>query len=264
MPVKTWSFTRVTAADILSAAKTIGDTDKVQYVDETAMWLPAADYLEWARHGMTMNTPMGNDIAVCYAKRSVCRYIDQQVRVNNLDTFAGRSYPDKIEVLSEVGISVPEIVHELVIDPRNDIEHSYGPADTAQASRAVDLADLLLRATIREASTTRLVSLGWNIGIAWRSDEDAARLGPFKDASFGSDPMLLVDPTTRPPRIMILLPKDDEVLWASTDEFNKEGIVQFAKLMKQRREKTVTGLVYNWSCDLIALDAMLSFLGLKT
>ena len=46
------------------------------YHDPIPHWVPAADYLDWARRGLKQDDLHGRDAAVCYAKRAVCRFID--------------------------------------------------------------------------------------------------------------------------------------------------------------------------------------------
>ena len=85
-----------------------------------------------------MANQMGYDLAVCYAKRAVCRLIDSLIHHNHLRKWMRSNYPPKIAMLKQVGIEVKSVVRELIIDSRNDIEHSYSTPTESQARHAVD------------------------------------------------------------------------------------------------------------------------------
>src|SRR5206468_2529924 len=84
---------------------------------------------------------------------------------NWLHVFASRnqSYPVRIEALTQIGIRIPSIVRDLVIEPRNILEHTYELPSKRQAQHALDVADLMLRATDSEDSRGIIVALNWRV-----------------------------------------------------------------------------------------------------
>jgi hypothetical protein len=132
---KKWKMIRKHPEDVIGAARTMGEGEIRLYHDPIPHWVPAAEYLGWARRGLRQDDLHGRDSAVCYAKRAVCRCIDGLMVCNHLGAFLGRGYKDKIEFLSKTDLPIPAIVHELVINQRNDIEHNYQPATAVQAKQ---------------------------------------------------------------------------------------------------------------------------------
>ena len=113
-------------------------------MDLVPQWNRAEEYVTWARTALGMASPLGQDAAVCYAKRAVCRLIDSLMLYNHLQRWAGDNYPSKIEMLEKIGIEIKSVIYELVIDSRNDIEHNYSGATEKQARHAVELAEMAI------------------------------------------------------------------------------------------------------------------------
>jgi hypothetical protein len=164
-----WDWTRetVTPEDILDAAKTMPATDKRIVMNLTRGWVAATRYLEWACAALQRGGDDGWDTASSLAKRAVCRRIDGILANNHLGCFHGNNYKKKAEYLAE--LKIPGLlVRNLVIDPRNDIEHAYELATEDQARNACEVAELFLRSTTAEADLPATVTLGWtaNIGVS--------------------------------------------------------------------------------------------------
>ena len=174
----------------------------------------------------------------------------------------GKSYTDKIGLLAEVGLLIPKIVHELVINQRNDIEHTYQAATAVQASRAVELAELLLErsTTVEELPKKALISLGAN--VQFRVNDKPP---DFSEAQFPvDDPWLLVDTLSEDPRIMVLYPKDDEVEYADLSEFDAKQAVSFARLMRERQKVPASGINMSMISEGRNLQGPLYLLGLAS
>ena len=62
---------------------------------------------------------------VAYAKRAVCCVIDTLILIHHLEYAKKCNYPVKIDGLTSIGIDVDNIIQELIIDPRNEMEHKY-------------------------------------------------------------------------------------------------------------------------------------------
>src|SRR5437016_2633608 len=96
-----WHVRRVSAADILTSAKTLPVQSYRHEIVVTPDFRPSAEYLRWAREALQMKAPFGLDAALCYAKRAVCREIDAFVIRNHFKRYLqNRSYPKKIELLT--------------------------------------------------------------------------------------------------------------------------------------------------------------------
>lgn len=147
-------------------------------------------------------------------------------------------YPEKIERLNDIGISIPEIIHELIIKPRNDVEHYYAQPDQQSANRSVDLAELLLKALDEELMRESIISLDWNIQFSHYASEDVTET-TFK--GFGDNPMLFIDIFQPPEEVKIVDPKDNEVRSAYLNRFNKEQSLELAKLLRKHYERKSHG-----------------------
>lgn len=248
MPVPNWTFKQVDADDILDGVRHIEPTPSSHpirnevrmYLDCIPKWVRSEDYLSWARRGLEMNDPAGWDIALCYAKRAVCRFIDSTLVLNHLEPFSeSKNYPDRLDLLERLGIPAFDLVHDIIINPRNNIEHEYRPATASDARKAVQLATLLMNQYGKdEAGEPKkfhglLLSIECGMTIDFRKDGDAdAREGPFRSVEFQDEPMVLVDPFGKESRIMILHPKDHEVVFQHYRNFTTSQALSFAQIMR--------------------------------
>lgn len=217
----------ITADDFLDAARTI-PLGEVSTCDWLTEWLSAATFLEWAKRGLRERDPYGLSNAICYAKRSACCRLDLLLRYNHLTPFMRANYPDKINALERVGIDVRRVVHELVIDPRNELEHHYRAADEAVASHAVDIADLFLRATDAERQRSSIVAVNWNVvtrGLVRGKERVDLR-------EFSERPMLFMDVFEEPPKAKVVDPGDGHVRFAELQSFSRDQAVTLAKLLR--------------------------------
>ncbi len=96
---------------------------------------------------------------------------------NRLNRWVGGTYPSKIEMLQKVGIELKTVIYELVIDIRNDIEHSYSRATEKQARHAVELAEMAFPPLVAEASVWATVTLGLNYSGNIMAPDPAAEGG---------------------------------------------------------------------------------------
>jgi hypothetical protein len=227
MRVGTWKMIEDAPGAVIDAAKhlpatPIGPTPFLCLIEMKGR--TPQTYLQWAREGLADANERGYDSALMYAKRAVCRRIDALLLNNHLRKFEGETYPVKLEKLRTVGILAPDVLHQLVIDPRNQAEHRYEAVYERDARRAVELADLFLRATAEEANRSAVVAFNWNIQL---QDSSLARLDEF-----GPDPMLIVDIFQKPERVKILRPTDGEVQCAELMKFSNEEAIEFAQFVR--------------------------------
>jgi len=177
-----------------------------------------------------MNDQFGFDLATCYAKRAVCQRIDAFTLNSHLRRYLRKKYPQKIDALREIGISIPDIVRRWVIQPRNDLEHQYDSATIEDAQTAIEIADLLLRATAEEAKQGSIIAIAWSVlGLTSMS---AGKLTVQFDG-FGPDPMLFVDILEKPEAVKIVIPRDSEVILTPLADFPDSEARELARFLRQ-------------------------------
>jgi len=160
--MKTLAATSTAPEDLLDAARTMPPGD-IATCDWLSDWVPATIFLDWARRGLTEADGYGLSNAVTYAKRAAACRIDVLLQYNHLVPFSRSMFPEKITALRRVGLSIPDVVHELVIDPRNAVEHNYQLPDPETARHAVGVAELFVGATDAEYQRSSIVAVGWNV-----------------------------------------------------------------------------------------------------
>lgn len=204
-------------------------------MDLTSRWVPARKYLEWARAALERGGEDDWDSACSLAKRSVCRQIDGILAHNHLGSFHGQNYGDKSEYLAELKVPALTLLRDLVIDPRNDIEHAYRLATRDQARRAVEVAELFITATSGEAGTPAIMALGWNVNFS-----------EFKSVVPGKEqhiikfvltkkhaPMLLISGYPDAPEAMIIHPKEEALRTCPLKEFESHETIKLNARLRE-------------------------------
>jgi len=240
MKARTFARKQVEPADILSAGRTIPASDVQTCTWFEHQWVPPEIYLEWAKRGLQQpEDDYSLDSAVCYAKRTVCRIIDALILSNHLRYFIDKSYPTKMQGLSDIDISIPPIVHELIIDPRNQLEHDYKKPERKKAEHSVQVSELFLNATHKELGQKPIIALAWNVLAAHSVSmkDNNAREG-VKFHGFSQNPMLFIDVFIDPVEVKIVHPECDEICFARLDRFTKEESIEFAKKVREHYTKT--------------------------
>jgi len=225
----------VEPADILAGGASIPASEASGCNWFAEAWIHPAIYLDWAKRSLEA----GEDdyawsTALSYAKRTVCRIIDELVLGNHLRCYVGKNYPQKIEALCQIGISVPSIVHELIIDPRNQLEHDYAKPEATQARRAVQIAELFMGAMGDELGRKPIVALAWNIqGGYWAKVEQGRVCESVNVHGFTPEPMLFVDVFDDPAQVKIVHTRDGEILQAPLGDFTPEEGIALAKKLRE-------------------------------
>ena len=155
------------------------------------------------------------------------------MRYNHLSHLAGNSYPERLKILSDIGYRLAkQTVFDLVIDVRNDVEHTYKEATKAQAERAVELATLFLDATVSERDRVAIVSIGW--GISRRSLTTPTQSLDVFSWSEGATPMLLIDVCSDTGETALLIyPKEAAARRCAMKEFGRAEGIALAKLLRK-------------------------------
>ena len=226
--MKKFTLSEIPPVDLLDAARTIR-IGHVDCCDWAPRWAPAQTFLEWAHRGLEDGGGYGLSNAIGYAKQTVACRIDGILRSYRVRALERANYPAKIDVLNELGVSIPQIIKELVIDPRNEVEHKYQMPTRQAARQAIEIAELLLRATEAESTRPSIVAVNWNVlgGLSWNGRQHHVTFD-----GFSNEPMLLIDVFDSPNSVKIVDPLRDEIRWASLASFDKKEALQLARLLR--------------------------------
>jgi hypothetical protein len=148
------------------------------------------------------------------------------------------NYPRKIKALCEIGISIPNIVYELIIDPRNQLEHEYKIPKSKEAKHAVELAELFLASTKQEMKQLSIVALDWNVLFMYTINEKGMGV---EFEGFSKQPMLFVDISTKPVEVKIVNPQDEEISFTELGKFRETESIKFAKKLREHYAQTSHG-----------------------
>jgi len=223
-----FSVTTIAPEDFLGAARTIpiGNVNTCNWLSD---WVPSKTYLEWARRGLSETDAYGLNNALAYAKRAAAGRIDILLQYNHLIAFNRSTYPAKIDALRSVGISIPEVVYELVIDPRNEMEHAYRNPSEESARHAVGTAELFVNATDAEYTRSSIVSVAWN-AMGRHEINSSGEAVTFRE--FAPAPMLFIDIFDEPHAAKIVDPKSSEIRLTSLFSFSQDQAIELANLLR--------------------------------
>jgi hypothetical protein len=214
--------------DLLDAAKTIplGDISRCDWL---VSWVPATTLLEWAQRGIAEKDAYGLSNAVTYAKRSATSRIDLLLQYNHLVPFSRSKYPTRIDALRRIGVSMPDVVHELVIDPRNTVEHRYQVPSEGVARHAVGVAELFIHATHEEYQKSSIVAVSWNAmgSHLFKSGQEYVSFREFADR-----PMLFIDVIDEPRAAKIVDPRNGEIRSAPLRLFSEDESLALAQILR--------------------------------
>ena len=226
--MKTLAATLIAPEDLLDAARTLplGDIATCAWLSD---WVPATVFLDWARRGLAQADAYGLSNAVTYAKRAAACRIDVLLQYNHLVPFSRSGFPAKITALRQVGLSIPNVVHELVIDPRNAVEHNYQLPGPETARHAVGVAELFVGATDAEYQRSSIVAVAWNVmgSQLLTSEREYVQFREFSDR-----PMLFIDVFEEPHTAKIVDPKNSEIRSANLLSFSDEQSLTLARLLR--------------------------------
>ena len=230
--MKALATTSIPPEDLLDAARTL-PLGEIRTCDWLSAWVPATVLLAWARRGLTEADPYGLSNAVTHAKRAAACRIDTLLRYNHLVPFSRSAFPAKICALREVGLNIPEVVRELVIDPRNAVEHDYQSPTPETARHAVGVSELFVAATEPEYQRSSIVAMAWNVlGSHLLTTE--REFVQFRD--FTDRPMLFIDVFEEPQAAKIVDPKNSETRFARLSSFSEEQSLELARLLRSNYE----------------------------
>ena len=219
--------TETAAEDFLAGARTIS-VSHANTCSLTHNWIKPATFLEWARRGYSDADDYGIANAITYAKRAACCRIDRLIRNYHLRRLHRFPFPAKIDALEGVGINIPRVIHELIITPRNELEHDYVPADRDTGPRALDIATLFLTATDTVDAQESVIALNMNMLYSHESNDGQERV-TFDGWSGG--PMLFMDVFTQPHTAKIVDGERGECLYTEFAKFSQQQAVELASIL---------------------------------
>lgn len=231
-----WSKKAVAPDDILDGARTINGPIGGHGVRLTYHWTSAETLMEWAMAALARGGKDGWDTAAGLAKRAVCRQIDSILVHSHLGHILGQNYGKKALYLASLKVPGLATLRELVIDPRNDIEHAYSQATEDQARRACDIAELFLGASEEQAEAPAVLDLGWDFewaGSPMAGPEDerhSAKVTLKKD----HPPFLFVTGYPDAPEAVILMPGEETAHFCLLKEFKAEQALQLNEMITTR------------------------------
>jgi hypothetical protein len=169
-----------------------------------------------------------------YAKRAAACRID--LLLNHLRPFARSAFPAKITALRQVGLRIPDVVRELVIDPRNTLEHDYKIPLQEVARHAVGVAELFVRATDAERQRSSIVAVAWNVlgSQIWTSELHSMRFRGFSNL-----PMLFIDVFDEPHAAKIIDPSNSEIRSVPLSAFSNDESLELARLLRSNCEQSL-------------------------
>ena len=230
--------TEIDPADLLDGARTIPAGAANTCAGLQAERVGEQEYLAWAREALDRMETQGFTECIANAKRAVCRRLDALLLSNHLVPFYRTNYPRKIEALGGIGIEVPQIVNDLVIAPRNTIEHEYLVPSEQDARRARDIAQLVIDATANEASRAAIVALGWNV---LGSELISCKHGHYVSfRGFGSGIMLFVDVFEQPHAAKLVEASSRTIRASKLSAFKGHEALELASLLRRHYDQPST------------------------
>lgn len=240
-PFATYRRAVIQPQDFVDAIRSMGDGAFSGWSTAYANTIPAAEYLNWAEESGDVSTAKGADVATTYAKRAVCRRIDALLCDHHMWKIMRESYPDKLTCLSEIGFPAHRIVHTLVINIRNGVEHGYRQATAQEAKDSVQVADLFLKASDSWCGLTRgtrhemssmptvLNPCFTEFGYSSKNGSVEILLGSVKPL-----PMALLDGSAPQPEGFVVDPVGQEIRQVLFDKFTRAEAIQLAKEIRRR------------------------------
>ncbi|HZZ77131.1 MAG TPA: hypothetical protein VFE62_01350 [Gemmataceae bacterium] len=239
-----WNWQRVGVGPdtILDAADTIRVSNVRYTVNLAAGWIDASVYLSWARAALRRGGDDGWDSAAGWAKRAVCQRMDTLLVNNHFGSFLGRNYKDKADYLKQLKVPGLAVLRDLVIDPRNEIEHAYQVAKEEEAHLAHDVAELFLGATRDAAEVPAILALGLGskaFVLCVKPGHEAHAVDLGIDRS--SPPSLFIEGYPNNPNVLVLYPREEQIAQCPLKDFTCDQVLPLnARLRECLASQTFT------------------------
>ena len=228
--------TEVSAADILGEARKIPTNSACTCDWAGEQWVSPEQYQHWAEISFQGGDDRGLVSAVLDAKRAACRVIDTLILRHHLEYAKKCSYTEKIDGLRKIGISIDSIVLELIIDPRNELEHKYRVPESEQAAHAIQVAGLFVASMRLEFDRKPIIAFDWNLLGGVRHSQDAGDVIEFN--GFSANPMFFVDVFGKHIEVKIVDPQASEVLCTPLNTFSEEDCIDLGTYVRSHYTHT--------------------------
>ncbi len=231
MATKTFTRKRVEPEDILSGFGNMERCDTYRILPGSLDWIDEITYLDWARTAIDRASDEGYAAAIGHAKRAVCRRIDALLYFRHMHAWMREKYPKKMEILSSLGVKIPQIVYSFIIEPRNIEEHDYQKSNIDRSKNAFEMAELFVSATNEDIQQGATVFVGDNlhemiaVGLPIEAFDESIFCG------LPDDPFVFVDSLEKPFSVKIVHPKDLEILHSNLNKFSLEQVVKLNSLL---------------------------------
>ena len=124
--------------------------DSLYCVRRRVFTISPKKFLSYAKEDVSRKGVRGRINALCNAKRAIECRVDTLLYNHGLSYFAkkGRwSFPMKMEKLSQIGITIPNVLQNMITSKRNLLEHEYVvPRNQGDVQDIIDIAELFLLA----------------------------------------------------------------------------------------------------------------------
>lgn len=231
--------TEINPADFISAAQTIPTGNAAGLVINTA-WTSAGTYLKWAHRGLSEGDDYGISNALTYAKRAACCRIDQLLLNYHAYCLLGTNYPQKADALRKIGVSVPEVIQELIINPRNKQEHAYDQPRRDVAHHAIGIAELFLAATDSAASNGAIIIFQINMQFAAGVGKNG-EIATFNGWAKGTGPMIFLDVFGETKSAKIIDGTAGEARYAILERFKPAEAIELGRILHSHYSLTNRG-----------------------
>jgi hypothetical protein len=138
-------------------------------------------------------------------------------------------FPAKIGALEGIGIDVPTVIQELIINPRNELEHEYVAANADTARRALEIATLFLTATDSVDSQESIIALNMNMRCSHEFKEDGEERVTFN--GWSGTLMLFIDVFAEPHTAKIVDGEKRQLRYAKLANFSRYEAIQLASIL---------------------------------
>ncbi len=217
----------IEAIDFLARAETI-QVKNCGTCPLNRHWTPPRTYLEWARGGLAADDEHGLADAITYAKRAACCRIDHLIHNYHLGRLHRLSFPSKITALEGVGLEIPSIIQELIIDPRNELEHDYVPANRDTARRACEIAQMFVTTTDEVDHRDSVIAVNMNLSYSHSLGRGGEHV-TFNGWHDGA--MIFMDIFAERPAAKIVDGVRGEVVFTELSNFARKEAIQLGRIL---------------------------------
>lgn len=188
-------------------------------------WPTSRDFLDWSFEQRELGSDSGLAACVMFAKRAVASTIDRLLYSCYLVGQGNRNYVQKIKILNDMGVEIPLVVKDFVIDVRNKHEHEYERPSKDSACHAYEIAKMFIFSlSVSEAvspeHTTLIAGNGEDIKCFQGMHILGMDEGKLVFVGRPEKPFLFIDSSLETCSVKIIRPVDFEGISAEINSFS--------------------------------------------